>query len=102
MPAPALVNVAAPLIMPEIVPAPLFVILKARLPVTASAIALAFNCAVVIVRPVSGVPPTAPENVVLPVVYVVSVFAPVTAALNSMLPIELVSVVAAPNVTAPV
>ena len=101
VPAPALVSAAEPLIIPVIVPTPLFVMLNTRLPEVARAILAALSCAVVIVRPVSGVLPTAPVNVVLPVVLVVSVFAPETVLLNNIAPpAVLVSAVAEPNVTA--
>ena len=56
-----------------------------------------------IFRPVSGVPPTAPVNVVLPAVLVSRLKAPETVELKSKLPLELLfSVVFAPSVTAPV
>ena len=96
-----MVSAAEPLMMPVMVPVPLFVMLNARLPEVASAIPAALSCAVVTVRPVSGVPPTAPVNVVLPAVLVVNVFAPETVVPNNIFPLpELVSVVVAPSVTA--
>ena len=104
VPAPALVNVAlVPLIMPVIEPVELLVIDSDGVPLVASAIAPAVSCAVVIVRPVNGVPPTVPLKVVLPAVLVVRPYAPETVELKSRLPLEvLVSVVFAPSVTAPV
>ena len=96
-----MVSAAEPLIIPVMVPAPLFVMLNAGLPEVASAIPTALSCAVVTVRPVSGVPPTAPVKVVLPAVLVVNVFAPETVVANTIFPLPvLVSVVAAPSVTA--
>ena len=96
-----MVSEAEPLIMPVMVPASLFVMLNTLLPEVARAIPTALSCAVVIVRPVSGVPPTAPVKVVFPAVLVVNVFAPETVVANTIFPLPvLVSVVAAPNVTA--
>ena len=72
VPAPALVSVAlVPLMMPVIDPVELLVIESAGVPLVASPIAPAVSWAVVIVRPVRGVPPTVPLNVVLPAVLVV-------------------------------
>ena len=104
VPAPALVSVAlVPLIMPVIEPVELLVIDKAGVSLVASAIAPAVSCAVVMVRPVRGVPPTVPLKVVLPPVLVVRLYAPETVELNSRLPLEvLVRLVSAPKVTAPV
>jgi hypothetical protein len=99
-----LVSVAfVPLIMPVIEPVELLVIDKAGVPLVASAIAPAVSCAVVMVRPVSGVAPTVPLKVVLPPVLVVRLYAPETVELNSRLPLAvLVRLVSAPKVTAPV
>ena len=104
VPAPALVSVAlVPLMMPVIEPVELLVIDSAGVPLVARAIAPAVSCAVVIVRPVNGVPPTVPLKVVLPPVLVVRLYAPENVELKSRLPLEvLVSVVFAPKVTAPV
>ncbi len=104
VPAPALVSVAlVPLIMPVIEPVELLVIDSAGVPVVASAIAPAVSCAVVMVKPVRGVPPTVLLKVVLPPVLVVRLFAPETVELNSRLPLEaLARLVSAPKVTAPV
>ena len=105
VPAPALVRVTAvPLMMPPIVPAALLVTDKALLLAMLIAARLVVSVSVVIVRPVSGVPPTAPVKVVLPVVVVDRVLAPLTVLLKVMAPplLPVVSVVAAPKVTAPV
>ena len=102
VPAPALVSVTPrPLMMPPIVPAALLVTDKALF--VARPMAEAVKVAVLIVRPVTALP-TVPVKVVLPVVVVDKVLAPLTVLLNRMAPVLLpvVSVVAAPKVTAPV
>jgi hypothetical protein len=89
--------------MPVIEPVELLVIDKGGVPLVASAIAPAVSCAVLMVRPVRGVPPTVPLKVVLPAVLVVRLYAPEIVELNSRLPLEvLVNVAFAPKVTAPV
>ena len=103
VPAPALVKVTlVPLMMPVMLPSPLLVTDKALL--LAKPMAAAVSVPVLMVRPVSGVPPTAPVKVVLPVVVVDKVNAPLTVLLNRMAPLLLpvVMTVAAPKVTAPV
>ena len=60
-----------PLMMPLMLPVLLLVTDKALL--SAKVMAAAISVAVVMVRPVSGVPPTAPVKVVLPVVEVAKV-----------------------------
>ena len=102
VPTPALVKVTpVPAIIPAIEPVPLLLIEIASLAV--KLIAAALNCAVVIVSPVRGVPPTAPVNVVLPVVLVVNANAPDTVELKIRLPAAvLVSAASAPSMTAPV
>ena len=103
VPAPALVRVTpVPLMMPVMLPAPLLVTDKVLF--VARPMAAAVSVAVLMVRPVSGVPPTAPVNVVLPVVLVDKVLAPLTVLLNRIAPalLPVVNAVVAPKVTAPV
>jgi hypothetical protein len=87
---------------PEMVPTPLFVI--DRLVLAASLIAAALRVSVLTVNPVRAVVlPTAPVNVVSPVVLVVKVLAPCTVAPNARLPaLVLVRLVFDSRVTAPV
>ena len=87
--------------MPVMLPAPLLVTDKALF--VARPMAAAVKVAVLMVRPVK-VLPTVPLKVVLPIVVVAKVYAPLTVLLNRMAPVLLpvVSVVAAPKVTAPV
>ena len=102
VPAPAFVRATpVPLMMPATLPAPLLVTDKALF--VARPMAAAVKVAVLMVRPVT-VLPTALLKVVLPVVLVDKVNAPLTVLLNRMAPVLLpvVSVVAAPKVTAPV
>ena len=81
LPAPALVKVTpVPLMMPLMLPVLLLVTDKAL--VSAKAMAPAVKVAVVMVKPVSGVPPMAASKSVPPPVLVVKVLAPDTAALN--------------------
>ena len=103
VPAPALLKVTpVPLMMPVMLPAPLLVTDKALF--AARLTAAAVSEAVLMVRPVSGVPPTVPVKVVLPVVVVDKVLAPLTVLLNRMAPalLPVVNAVLAPKVTAPV
>ena len=102
MPAPALLKVKfVPLMMPVMLASPLLVTDKALL--LAKPMAAAVKVAVLMVRPVS-VLPTVLLKVVLPVVVVDRVLAPLTVLLKVMAPplLPVVSVVAAPKVTAPV
>ena len=73
--------------MPAMLPAPLLVTDKALL--SAKLMAAAVSVAVVMVRPVNGVLPSAPTNTVSPAVLVVKVLAPDTVALNQSLPLLL-------------
>ena len=106
MPAPALLKVKfVPLMMPVMLASPLLVTDKALL--LAKPMAAAVKVAVLMVRPVSVLPtvlPTVLPKVVLPVVVVDRVLAPLTVLLKVMAPplLPVVSVVAAPKVTAPV
>ena len=104
MPAPALVRVAAPvLIMPVIEPAPLFVI-DSALPVV-NAMAAALKVLEVIVKPVNAaVPPTAPVKVVPSVDVVERVRAPFTVELNEIAPplVPVVKIALPLKVTGPV
>ena len=103
IPTPAFVKVTpVPAMMPSIEPAPLLVIEMALL--LAKVIAWAVKVAVLMVRPVNGVPPIVPVKVVSPVVVVDKVFAPATVELKRILPAlePVVSTLAPPKVTAPV
>ena len=104
VPAPAFVKVApVPPMMPVMVDVPPLVILIALL--LAMVRAAAASTSVVIVRPVNGVPPNAPVNVVSPVPWVltVNVLAPPTVELKRIVPLlVVVRAVFAPKVTAPV
>ena len=103
MPAPALVRVTlVPAMMPSIEPVLLLVTESA--PLLAKVIACAVKVAVLIVRPDSATPPTAPVKVVPPVVVVDKLLAPETVEPNKILPVlePVVNTLAAPKVTAPV
>jgi hypothetical protein len=78
--------------MPLMLPVLLLVTDKALLSV--KAIAPAVKVAVLMVRPVSGVLPIEASKTVSPVVLVVSVLAPSTAALNHSLPLLVLDKVA--------
>ena len=102
LPAPALVKVTpVPLMMPPMLPVLLLVTDKALL--SAKAMAAAVKVAVVIVKPVSGVPPMAASKTVSPAVLGVKVLAPAKLDLNHSLPLlVLVSVAFSFKFNAPV
>lgn len=102
LPLPAFVRLTpAPLMMPLIVAKPLLVTDKALL--SAKVIAPAVKVAVLMVRPVSGVPPTAPAKTVSPAVPVVKFLAPDTVDINHNLPpLVLLNVALSAKVSAPV
>ena len=102
LPAPAFVRLTpVPLMMPLIEAKPLLVTDKALL--FAKAIAPAVKVALVMVKPVNGVPPSAPAKTVSPAVLVFKFLAPDTVDLNHNLPPLVLAIVAlSAKVSAPV